>query len=86
LNDKEKKMKRKKINISAISTTLNRSEMREIMAGSSGSGGGGGGCYICIGCIHCYHVGTGESGRTICTDKGPPNFGCDQSGASWCVD
>jgi len=36
-------MKRKKINISAISTTLNRSEMREIMAGSSGSGGGGGG-------------------------------------------
>jgi len=35
-------MKRKKINIGAISTTLNRSEMREIMAGSGGSGGGGG--------------------------------------------
>ncbi|NBC03108.1 MAG: hypothetical protein GVY20_05310, partial [Bacteroidetes bacterium] len=42
-------MKRKKINIGEISTTLNRSEMREIMAGSGSPGGGGGGTGGCSG-------------------------------------
>ncbi|MCG2588220.1 hypothetical protein L6773_06555 [Rhodohalobacter sp. WB101] len=80
-------MKRKKINIGAISKTLNRSEMKKIMAGSDQGGGGGGtgGCYICIGGIHCYQVGTGEHGKTKCTDRGYPDYGCDTSGSSTCI-
>ncbi|NBC03110.1 MAG: hypothetical protein GVY20_05320 [Bacteroidetes bacterium] len=80
-------MKRKKINIGEISTTLNRSEMRQIMAGSGspGGGGGGGGCYICTGGIQCDQVGPGEIGQDRCVENEYPDFGCDQSGASWCV-
>ncbi|MCG2588218.1 hypothetical protein [Rhodohalobacter sulfatireducens] len=50
-------MKRKKINIGAISSALSRSEMKEIMAGSGDIGGGGDGtggcgCGTAPGCIY----------------------------------
>jgi len=68
-------MKRKKINIGAISKTLSRSEMRKIMAGSGGSGGGGDGTGTCN-CLYCIlsNGGLETFYSSGCDD--PPDWAC----------
>lgn len=69
-------MKRKKINFGVISSALSRSEMREIMAGSSSGGGGGGGTSECN-CLICYLSNGGvEEYASICSQYANPTYGC----------
>lgn len=67
-------MKRKKLIFDAIKTSLSRSELRKIMAGSGpgnpggGSGGGSGNCYLGCSCnLGCQSAPSGMQGYTGCS-------------------
>jgi len=69
-------MKRKKLNIDIMNSSLKRSELREITAGCGSSGGGSGGGNQSCNCLYCQLPNGGlityySSG---CDD--PPNWTC----------